>query len=154
MIKLHTMSDTDTFKIGASLGRIINELGLTKAFIAVYGDLGAGKTVFTRGFVSVTSPKSRVKSPTYTIVNEYLKGKTPVYHFDFYRIEDPSELWGIGFDDYVEGGICIGEWCEKIIGEIPVDHICVTIEKDGDLERNITVSFPEKEEFDNVDIRL
>lgn len=154
MIKLHTTSDTETYTLGAKLGTLLLNRGINREFIAVHGDLGAGKTVFTRGFVSVTAPQSRVKSPTYTIVNEYLSGSVPVYHFDFYRIEDPDELFGIGFDDYLEGGICIGEWCEKVEGEIPSGHIDVTIEKKGETERLITVSLPEKEEYSNVDLGI
>lgn len=154
MIKINTSSDTMTYEVGAALGRLIKSKGLPTAFIAVYGDLGAGKTVFTRGFSSVISPGSRVKSPTYTIVNEYLRGEVPLYHFDFYRIEDPRELEGIGYDDYVEGGICIAEWCEKIMGEIPKNVINITITKTGESEREVTVDFPLTEDFVNVDLGL
>ena len=139
MIKILTASETDTYAAGADLGRSILEAGKKRCFIAVYGDLGAGKTVFTRGMVSRLSPGSRVKSPTYTIVNEYLKGDVPVYHFDFYRIEDTGDLEGIGFDDYLFGGICIAEWCEKLGDEMPRDCISVTIEKLGDDEREIII---------------
>ncbi len=135
----HTESDADTMKLGACLAEKIKKDGESRAFVAIYGDLGAGKTVFTRGFVSVLSPGSRVKSPTYTIVNEYLKGEVPVYHFDFYRIEDTDELFGIGFEDYVEGGICIGEWCEKLGDEVPAGAIKVTIEKAGESSRTVTI---------------
>ena len=82
---------------GKLLAEQIAASGATQGFIALYGDLGVGKTEFVRGFVSVLSPGSRVKSPSYTIVNEYLHGTVPVYHFDFYRIGDISELDGIGF---------------------------------------------------------
>lgn len=147
-------SDTYTYSVGAKLGELILNSDQKHAFVAVYGDLGAGKTVFTRGFASVTSPGSRVKSPTYTIVNEYLKGNVPVYHFDFYRIESTDELYGIGFDDYVHGGICIAEWCEKLGSEIPKDVICVDIKKSGDSERIITVEFPKTEVYSDVDLRI
>ncbi len=145
MTKILTASETDTYTAGADLGRSILDSGKKRCFIAVYGDLGAGKTVFTRGMVSCLSPGSRVKSPTYTIVNEYLKGGVPVYHFDFYRIEDTGELEGIGFDDYLFGGICIAEWCEKLGCEMPRDYISVTIEKLGDDEREITIRAMGKE---------
>ena len=125
-----------------------------RAFIAIYGDLGSGKTVFTRGFSSVISPGSRVKSPTYTIVNEYLRGDVPLYHFDFYRIESTDELDGIGFEDYVSGGICIAEWCEKLGCELPDDSITVNFEKCGDSERTIEIKFPDLEVYKNVDLRL
>lgn len=147
-------SDAYTYSVGAGLGNVISSLNLKRAFIAVYGDLGAGKTVFTRGFASVLSPGSRVKSPTYTIVNEYVKGEIPIYHFDFYRIENTDELDGIGFDDYLHGGICISEWCEKLGDDIPDDVISVTIKKSGDSVRLISVKFPDMEVFDDVDLRI
>ena len=145
MIKILATSDNDTYSAGVSLGKSLLDSGKKRCFIAVYGDLGAGKTVFTRGMVSQLSPGSRVKSPTYTIVNEYLKGSVPVYHFDFYRIEGTGELDGIGFDDYLFGGICISEWCEKLGDEMPADYISVTIEKLSDTEREITVDAMGKE---------
>ena len=137
MITIMAESDIVTASIGAALAKEIKNKNLRRAFVALKGDLGAGKTVFTRGFVSVLSPGSRVKSPTYTIVNEYLKGDIPVYHFDFYRIDDPSELYGIGFDDYLDGGICIGEWCENIEGYVHESAIHIEIIKDGETSRII-----------------
>lgn len=141
MIRIKAESDVVTASLGAALAKAIKSKNLKNVFVALKGDLGAGKTVFTRGFVSVLSPGSRVKSPTYTIVNEYLKGEVPVYHFDFYRIDDPSELYGIGFDDYLEGGICIGEWCENIEGYVPTDAIHIEILKDGEFSRIITSDY-------------
>ncbi len=154
MIKFLTSSDSDTFALGAALGKYIKENNLPRAFIAVYGDLGAGKTVFTKGMASVLAPKSRVKSPSYTIVNQYLSGNVPVYHFDFYRINSTLELEGIGYDDCVDGGICIAEWCEKIEGELPIDTVSVNIEKCGDTSREISFKFPDTEAFKNVDLRI
>lgn len=110
-------------------------------FVALYGDLGAGKTAFVRGFAEKLSPGSRVKSPTYTIVNEYRKGERPVFHFDLYRIEDADELLGFGFDEYVENGICITEWSENISDEIPKYAVKVQILKSGENERTIEIDF-------------
>lgn len=154
MIKIRTASENDTFEAGVNLGKLVLNSGKKRCFIALYGDLGAGKTVFTRGIVSQLSPGSRVKSPTYTIVNEYLRGRIPVYHFDFYRIEDTGELDGIGFDDYLFGGICISEWSDKLGDEMPKDHICVTIEKLGEDEREITLKGMGKENSFNVDLGI
>lgn len=154
MFKITTSSERETFELGAALGGVIKQLGLSRAFTSLSGDLGAGKTVFTKGFSSVLSPGSRVKSPSYTIVNEYLRGDVPLYHFDFYRISDPDELYGIGFEDYLEGGICIGEWCEKVTSELPSEMIRVTITKAGDDFREITIEFPETEAYKDVDLRL
>ena len=103
--------------------------------------MGVGKTAFTRGFASALS-LCGVRSPTYTIVNEYRNGRLPVFHFDMYRIEDEDDLTSIGFYDYLEkDGYCICEWSENIISEIPSDAISVTIKKTqkADEEREIII---------------
>lgn len=141
MTTIKTSSDRITSAVGAALAEDLIKRGINRAFVALSGDLGAGKTVFAAGMASVLSPGSRVKSPTYTIVNEYLRGDVPLYHFDFYRISDPDELFGIGFDDYLEGGICIGEWCENIDGYVPEDAIRIEIIKSGDTSRIINTSY-------------
>lgn len=98
-------------------------------FVAMFGDLGAGKTAFVRGAAAYLAPGARVQSPTYTIVNEY-PGIIPVYHFDMYRIDDGDSLYAIGYDDYLErGGICFAEWSENILPWLPDRYISVTIEK-------------------------
>ena len=128
----------ETERIGADLARSVSE-SIKPCFIALNGDLGAGKTAFVRGFASVLSPGSRVKSPSYTIVNEYRRGPIPVFHFDFYRLEDEDGLDSVGFDEYLTSGICICEWCEKIDTVRPVDAITVTIEKLDENARRITI---------------
>ena len=114
--------------------------GIFPVFVALYGDLGAGKTAFVRGFAGVLSPGSRVKSPTYTIVNEYRQGEKPVFHFDLYRIESEDDLYGMGFDDYVDSGFCIAEWCEHIGSAMPENAVVVSIEKIDENSRKITIS--------------
>ncbi len=139
MIKtITTKSPEETERIGAKLAETLLA-SEKKYFVALYGDLGAGKTVFVRGFTGIASPGSRVKSPTYTIVNEYRKGKTPVFHFDLYRIGSTDELDGFGFEEYVENGLCIAEWSENLGDMLPENRIRVTIEKAGDSERIITI---------------
>ena len=133
-----TTTPEETEKTGAELARELLDSG-KKYFVALYGDLGAGKTVFVRGFTGIASPGSRVKSPTYTIVNEYRKGKTPVFHFDLYRIGNTDELDGFGFDEYVENGLCIAEWSENLGDMLPENTIRVKIEKAGESERKITI---------------
>lgn len=133
-----TKTPEETEKAGAELAEQLLGTGKTY-FVALYGDLGAGKTVFVRGFTGIASPGSRVKSPTYTIVNEYRKGKTPVFHFDLYRIGSTEELDGFGFDEYVANGLCIAEWSENLGDMLPENTIRVTIEKSGETERTITV---------------
>jgi tRNA threonylcarbamoyladenosine biosynthesis protein TsaE len=98
-------------------------------FVALYGDLGVGKTAFVRGFASVLSPTSAVRSPTFALVNEYRGGARPLFHFDMYRIESEDDLYSIGFDDYLDRGICLTEWSENIPYALPEEYFRVTIEK-------------------------
>lgn len=133
-----THSTEETEALGARLAKsVLREDNLF--FIAMFGDLGAGKTVFVRGLTSVLSPGSRVKSPTYTLVNEYRKGQIPLFHFDLYRIDDPTELDGFGFEDYLKSGNCIAEWSEKLCGDLPANSVTVKIEKIDDNVRQITI---------------
>lgn len=123
-----------------SFGRLIGKNLFDKHFfIALYGDLGAGKTAFVRGLADILSPGSKVKSPTYTIVNEYRKGKTPLFHFDLYRIESEDELDGFGFEEYLINGNCVTEWSEHIGSMLPKNAVKISIEKLTDTERKITV---------------
>lgn len=133
-----THSAAETEQLGRDIALTLTKRG-QPFFIAMYGDLGAGKTVFVRGLASVLSPGSRVKSPTYTIVNEYRKGEVPLFHFDLYRIGDTTELDGFGFEEYVAGGNCIAEWSENLGELIPADAVLVKIQKRGEDERLITV---------------
>ena len=133
-----TDNPNETEELGKRIAAFIdNKNGFF--FIAMYGDLGAGKTVFVRGLASVLSPGSRVKSPTYTLVNEYRKGKKPLFHFDLYRVENPDELDGFGFDEYLSSGNCIAEWSENLGERLPENAVKVKIEKLGDNQRRITV---------------
>ena len=134
-----TKSTIETEDIGKKLGETILSSDRLY-FIAMYGDLGAGKTVFVRGLSSVLSPQSRVKSPTYTLVNEYRKGNMPLFHFDLYRIEDTDELDGFGFEEYLKNGNCIAEWSEKLGDLVPEGAITVKIEKLGEAERKIIIN--------------
>lgn len=98
--------------------------------IAYYGDLGAGKTAFTRGLAAGLGIREAVTSPTYTIVNEYLSGRMPLFHFDMYRLSSSEELFGIGWEDYLaRGGVCAVEWSENVADAL-TDAISITIEKD------------------------
>ncbi len=108
--------------------------------IAYRGDLGAGKTAFTRGLAKGLGAGEPVTSPTYTIVNEYLSGRIPLFHFDMYRLRSADDLFDIGWDDYLErGGVCAVEWSENV-EEAMEDPILVTIEKLGETDRRITVT--------------
>lgn len=136
---LSSASTEETERIGRELAGELLQSGKKSAFIALYGDLGVGKTAFTRGFVSAICPAARVKSPTYTVVNEYRGGAVPVFHFDMYRIDGEDDLYSTGFYDYLEGGYLLSEWSENIPFALPGDRIAVTIEKSGADARRITI---------------
>ena len=110
-------------------------------FVAMLGDLGVGKTAFVRGVASVLASGARVKSPTFTVVNEYHGEKLPLFHFDVYRIEDEDDLYSVGFYDYIEKGVCIVEWSENILDSVPSGAYYVKIERSplGENERIITI---------------
>lgn len=130
-----TNSPAETEAIGAALGKIINP----GTVIAYRGDLGAGKTAFTRGLAKGLGCTEIVTSPTYTIVNEYLGGRIPLFHFDMYRLRSSDDLFDIGWEDYLErGGVCAVEWSENV-DDAMEDAVYITIEKLGEESRKITV---------------
>ena len=110
---------------------------------ALIGDLGVGKTVFTKGFAEGLGIEEPVSSPTFTILQIYEEGRLPLYHFDVYRIEEPEEMEEVGFDDYIYGdGVCLIEWANRIEEILPEETIYIVIEKDleeGMDYRKITV---------------
>ena len=107
--------------------------------VAMYGDLGAGKTAFVRGMARGMGLTNRVSSPTFTIVNEYC-GERELIHFDMYRLNDSDELFDIGWEDYLaRGAVCAVEWSEKVDDAFYGDETIVHIEKLGDTERKITI---------------
>jgi len=130
-----TNSPTETEAVGAALGKRL-EPG---AVIAYRGDLGAGKTAFTRGLARGLGYSDPVTSPTYTIVNEYLGGRLPLFHFDMYRLRSSEDLWDIGWEDYLDrGGVCAVEWSENVEDALE-GALTVTIEKLGEDSRRITI---------------
>ena len=134
-MEIITNSPEETEKVGQALGRV-----LTPGTVLAYtGDLGAGKTAFTRGLARGLGATEAVTSPTYTIVNEYLSGRMPLFHFDMYRLHCADDLWDIGWEDYLErGGVCAVEWSENV--EAAMDGaIRISIEKTGDDTRRITI---------------
>ncbi len=136
-----TRNTEETEAIGRALAEYLRSDGRRRAFIAMRGEMGVGKTAFVRGFAS-TFGISSVKSPTYTMVNEY-RADVRIFHFDMYRIESTDDLISIGYDDYImTDGFSIAEWCENIEEDIPTDAINVLIEKTygGESERKITVT--------------
>ena len=135
-----TASAAATEAVGRGLALRLRAAGKAAAFVALFGDLGVGKTAFVRGFVSALVPDARVKSPTYTIVNEYLSGRLPLFHFDMYRLGSADELFDIGWEDYLaRGGICAVEWSENVTDALPEDTVWVRIAREGDTGRSITI---------------
>ena len=125
-MKIESNSAEETFALGKQCG----EKAAAGQVYCLYGDLGVGKTVFTKGFAPGLGIKEPVNSPTFTIVQEYEDGRLPFYHFDVYRIGDIEEMEEIGYDDYFFGkGICLIEWAELIEELLPESIIAITIEK-------------------------
>ena len=130
-------SEAETEALGEKLARSLPERG---AVIAMYGELGAGKTAFVRGLARGLEVDGTVTSPTFTIVNE-LYGKRDLFHFDMYRLGSADELFDIGWEDYLDrGGVCAVEWSENVADAIPPDAVRVAIERapGGDDCRRIT----------------
>lgn len=124
-----TSTTEETEECGARLASLISEDSSLPQFVSLVGDLGTGKTAFTRGFASLAASGAAVRSPTYTLVNEYRGNGRPVFHFDVYRINDEDDLYSIGFYDYLDEGICLVEWCDLIPYALPDRYISVTLEK-------------------------
>ena len=130
-----TNSPAETEAIGAALGKLL----IPGTVIAYRGDLGAGKTAFTRGLARGLGCSDIVTSPTYTIVNEYLGGRLPLFHFDMYRLHSSDDLWDIGWEDYLDrGGVCAVEWSENV-DDAMENAVYITIEKLGEDSRRITI---------------
>ena len=130
-----TNSPEETEAVGAALGKILK----SGTILAYRGDLGAGKTAFTRGLARGLGYCEPVTSPTYTIVNEYLGGRLPLFHFDMYRLASSDDLWDIGWEDYLErGGICAVEWSENV-DDAMENAVYITIHKTGEVSRRIEI---------------
>ena len=130
-----THSPEETEKIGEALAKSLQP----GTILAYRGDLGAGKTAFTRGLARGLGCKETVTSPTYTIVNEYLGGRLPLFHFDMYRLASSDDLWDIGWEDYLDReGVCAVEWSENVQDAME-DAVTVPIDKLGEPTRRITI---------------
>ena len=126
-MKIHTDSAKETFEFAKQYSETLQG----GEVLCMYGDLGAGKTLFAQGLAAGLGIDGYISSPTFTIVNEY-EGRLPLYHFDVYRIADPDEMYETGFDDYISGnGVCLIEWAELIQDIIPLPYTKVTIVRDS-----------------------
>ncbi len=131
-----THSEKETEELGAKFAENLP----AGAVIALYGDLGCGKTAFVRGMARGMGLDAVVSSPTFTIVNEYDNGARPLFHFDMYRLASADELFDIGWEDYLgRGGVCAVEWSENVPGAFEGDEIVIRFEKTGDNDREITI---------------
>ena len=130
-----THCEEETEALGERLAKCLR----AGAVVALYGDLGAGKTAFVRGMARGLDIRESVSSPTFTIVNEY-PGDPALFHFDMYRLKNAEELYGIGWEDYLDrNGICVTEWSERIEEALPEDAVRVTIRRLSDTERSISI---------------
>lgn len=139
-VMIRTRSEKETMDFGRFLGEKAEE-GL---FIALTGDLGAGKTHFVQGLAEGLGVKGVVGSPTFTIMNLYEDGRIPLKHFDFYRLHSEDDLWNIGWEEYGEGGVVVVEWADMFPSLIPEESIHIKIALSGEEEREITVSWGHK----------
>ena len=137
-MEIITHSERETEAAGAALAAKLPD----GAVVAMYGELGSGKTAFVRGMARGMGIGCRVSSPTFTIVNEY-EGERTLIHFDMYRLGAADELWGIGWDDYLDrGAVCAVEWSENVQDAFTGNEVTVRFEKLGADERRITIGGP------------
>lgn len=132
--QLISHNETETMNFAIRLAKISNKTDT----IVLTGDLGSGKTKFVEGFLTFFGLENEISSPTFTIVNEYLKDTISIYHFDVYRLEDSSEFYEIGGEEYFENGICLIEWGELIEDALPKKYLHISFEKD-ETDENIRI---------------
>ena len=131
----HTSSPEETVELGRKIGKELKAGDV----VALIGELGAGKTLFTQGLVQGLGVAGYVKSPSFTIVNKY-EGRLPVYHLDLYRLGDVNEIYELGIEEYLYGdGVCIIEWAEKAIPLLPSKYMLVKLFYTGEKSRKIEV---------------
>ena len=141
MQKFISHSPEETEIIGENLDKSIKE----GCVIAYRGGLGMGKTCFTRGLARGLGSKDDVISPTFALINEYLSGRLPLYHFDMYRVSGWEDLYSTGFFDYIdEGGVIAAEWSENIENALPENTIFVEFKKLDDNTREITIALKDE----------
>lgn len=134
MKEIITYSEEETKKVAKQIAEKVDK----NAVIILNGELGAGKTKFTEGFLSYFNLENEISSPTFTIVNEYRNQEATIYHFDVYRLSDVDEFYAIGGEEYFSKGICIIEWGDIIKEALPEHYIKINIKKDDEnIEKRI-----------------
>jgi tRNA threonylcarbamoyladenosine biosynthesis protein TsaE len=136
-LKLISNSPLETTKIAQTLAKFLN-IGDT---VVLTGELGAGKTKFTEGFLTYYNLQDEISSPTFTIVNEYKSPLSTIYHFDVYRLADLDEFYAIGGDEYFDKGICLIEWGEQIEDALPLELIKISFEKNSEDDNSRILNF-------------
>jgi tRNA threonylcarbamoyladenosine biosynthesis protein TsaE len=138
-VTLHSASASQTHRLGALLGSLLRPGDV----VLLEGPLGAGKTALTQGIGAGLDVRETINSPTFTLLKEYL-GRLPLYHFDLYRIEDPEEMFALGFEDYFGGeGVCVVEWADRGVAADgatlwPASWLRIAIAADGGAKRALT----------------
>ena len=147
-ITIQTTSQEETMKIGELLAKD----AFSNSTIILSGDLGAGKTTFTKGFALGLDITRVIKSPTYTLIREYTKGRLPLFHMDMYRIEESGGASEVGLEEYFyAGGVCVVEWAQYIEDELPSTFLKVQIDRVGDGESNRVIRFvPHGKEYEEL----
>ena len=140
MNKFISKSESDTIEFANHMASLLKNGDI----IVLSGDLGSGKTKFTQGILKHFGLENEISSPTFTIVNEYHKGETNIYHFDVYRLADSDEFYAMGGDEYLNNGICIIEWGEIIEDILPSDYIKINFTKDPENENYRILEFSGK----------
>ena len=136
MKEIITYSEEETKNVAKKIAKKMGKTGV----IILNGELGAGKTKFTEGFLSYFELEKEISSPTFTIINEYKNKKATIYHFDVYRLADIDEFYAIGGEEYFSKGICIIEWGEIIQEALPEHYIKIDIKKDeNNLDKRILI---------------
>ena len=140
ILTIETNSEKETYSLGYRMGQKAQR---GQVFTLV-GDLGTGKTVFTKGVAAGLGIEEPVSSPTFTIVNEYVNKDVNIYHFDVYRLEDEDEFYAIGGEEYFETGICLIEWGEMIAGALPKNYIHIIFSRNIDVENERVICIERK----------
>ncbi len=120
-------NEQETLNFGKRLASLLKRSDI----VVLTGELGSGKTKLTEGILTYYGLENEISSPTFTIVNEYIKEDTKIFHFDVYRLEDSSEFYAIGGEEYFENGICIIEWGEIIQDSLPKEYIHIQFERNN-----------------------
>ena len=133
-LKIISNSPSNTIKTAKNLAKLLK----TGDTVVLTGELGAGKTKFTEGFLSYYNLEDEISSPTFNIVNEYKTPFSTIYHFDVYRLADIDEFYAIGGEEYFDKGICLIEWGEQIEDALPLEYIKINFEK-NELDDNCRI---------------